>query len=89
MYGLYAPRAVPTCQPGLYNFARISVHGSRVEHWLNGVRVLACDLASDEFQARLGRSKFKRFARFARRREGHLVLQHHGGEVCFRNIRIG
>src|SRR5688572_18391656 len=52
LYGLYAPRAVPTCAPGLYNIARISVHGSRVEHWLNGVRVLACDLASDEFQAR-------------------------------------
>lgn len=89
LYGLYAPRAVPTCAPGLYNIARISVHGSRVEHWLNGVRVLACDLASDEFQARVGRSKFKRFPQFARRREGHLVLQHHGGEVSFRNIRIG
>jgi hypothetical protein len=26
---------------------------------------------------------------FAQHRQGHLVLQHHGSEVSFRNIRIG
>jgi hypothetical protein len=89
LYGLYAPQGVPPCPPGRYNAARIRVRGSRVEHWLNGVRVLACDLASEDFRARVASSKFKAFPQFAQHRQGHLVLQHHGSEVSFRNIRIG
>lgn len=88
LYGLYPPREAPICAPGLFNIARISTHGMRVEHWLNGVRVLACDLASSEFRDRVARSKFARFADFARLPEGHIVLQHHGTEAWFRNIRI-
>jgi hypothetical protein len=88
LYAVYAPQNVPACPPGVFNVARISVQGSRVEHWLNGVRVLACDLASDEFRARVAHSKFSRFPQFARRNDGHLVLQHHGTEVSFRNIRV-
>jgi hypothetical protein len=89
LYGLYAPQGAPPCPPGRYNVARIRAQGSRVEHWLNGVRVLACDLASEDFRARVASSKFKAFPQFAQHRQGHLVLQHHGSEVCFRNIRIG
>jgi hypothetical protein len=64
------------------------MRGSRVEHWLNGVRVLACDMASAEFRARVAKSKFAEFPKFASAAEGHLVLQHHGTDVWFRNIRI-
>lgn len=88
LYGLYAPREAPLCPPGLFNIARISTHGMRVEHWLNGVRVLECDLASGESRARVARSKFAHFPDFARLSEGHVVLQHHGTDAWFRNIRI-
>lgn len=70
------------------NVARISVRGSRVEHWLNGVRVLSCDLAEETFRARLAETKFRAFPHFARATEGHIVLQHHGTEAWFHNIRI-
>ncbi|HJQ62427.1 MAG TPA: family 16 glycoside hydrolase, partial [Burkholderiales bacterium] len=70
------------------NVARISVRGSQVEHWLNGVRVLSCDLEDREFRARLARSKFRDYPHFARAAEGHIVLQHHGTEAWFHNIRI-
>ena len=36
----------------------------------------------------IGESKFKEFPRFAGERGGHVVLQHHGEEVWFRNVRI-
>jgi len=88
LYGIYAPSAAPACPPGIYNHGRIRVQGSSVEHWLNGIRVVACDLASDEFRARLARSKFEPFPDFARYAQGHLVLQHHGSEVSFRNVQI-
>lgn len=88
LYALAAPRDVPPCPPGLFNVARIGVRGSQVEHWLNGVRVLSCDLEDREFRARLSRSKFRDYPHFARTAEGHIVLQHHGTEAWFHNIRL-
>jgi hypothetical protein len=88
LYALQAPREVPSCPPGLFNVARISVRGSRVEHWLNGVRVLLCDLASAELRARVADSKFRDFPQFARAVEGHIVLQHHDTDAWFYDVRI-
>lgn len=88
LYGLYAPACIPGVRAGAFNTGRIRVQGSRVEHWLNGALVLACDLASDEFRARLAHSKFRDFPAFARSPEGHIVLQHHASDAWFRNLRI-
>jgi hypothetical protein len=89
LYGLQAPHDVPLCPPGLFNVARVSMRGSRVEHWLNGVLVLSCDVASEDFRARVARSKFGGFPQFARCAQGHIVLQHHGTEAWFYDIRVG
>lgn len=88
LYGLVAPAHAPQSPPGLYNIARISVQGSQLEHWLNGVRVLACDFASENFRARVAQSKFRECPRFAAVSRGHIVLQHHGTDAWFRRIRI-
>jgi hypothetical protein len=88
LYGLYAAESRFSCPAGLFNIGRVSMRGSRVEHWLNGARVLACDLASRDFRLRASRTKFGGFAQFARAAQGHLVLQHHGTDAWFRDIRI-
>jgi hypothetical protein len=89
LYGLYAPQVEPSCPPGLFNIARVRARVSEVEHWLNGARMFACDLASDDVRERVARSKLNAYPQFGRRSEGHVVLQHHGSDVRFRNIRIG
>lgn len=88
LYGLYAAEARFSCPAGLFNIARVSVHGTRVEHWLNGKRVLACDLAGEEFRRRVEASKFAAFPAYASGSDGHLVLQHHGSDAWFRDLRI-
>ena len=88
LYALQAPRDTPPCPPRVFNTARVRVRGASVEHWLNGVRVVACDMASEEFRAHVAASKFRDFPQFARAAEGHIVLQHHGTEAWFRNARI-
>ncbi|OGA27358.1 MAG: hypothetical protein A3I01_02440 [Betaproteobacteria bacterium RIFCSPLOWO2_02_FULL_65_24] len=55
---------------------------------MNGVRVLDCDMGSEDFRARVARSKFRDCPRFARVPEGHIVLQHHGTDAWFADIRI-
>jgi hypothetical protein len=88
LYGVMAAHAVPLCSPGIFNVARVSIRGSDVEHWLNGVCVLRCDMASEDFRRRVSHSKFRDCPQYARAASGHIVLQHHGGDAWFTDIRI-
>jgi hypothetical protein len=78
----------PTRPPGEINQSRILVKGNHVEHWLNGVKVLAYDCGSEEVKAAVAASKFKTTAEFGNKIKGHLLLQDHQSEVWFRNIKI-
>ena len=73
---------------GEWNHARIVVKGKHVEHWLNGILVLEYERGGKEFLAHKAESKFKGRPEFGEARKGHILLQDHGNEVCFRNIRI-
>jgi hypothetical protein len=46
------------------------------------------DLGSSAMDAALKASKYRDWQWFGERRRGHIVLQDHGDEVYFRNIRI-
>jgi hypothetical protein len=73
---------------GEVNQSRILVKGNHVEHWLNGTRVLAYELDTDTLRAAIAGSKFNDMAGFATHQRGHLLLQDHGGAICFRNIKV-
>jgi len=88
LYDLIAPCARAQPLADAYVRARIVVRGWRVEHWLNDLLLLACDLADPAVRDRIARSKFAAYPRFAREPEGHLVLQHHGTDAWFRCLRI-
>jgi hypothetical protein len=88
LYGLYPREMDATCPPGAYNEGRIRVRGNEVEHWLNGTCVLRFEIGAEPFLQRLGRSKFAHCPLFAKEKRGHLVLQHHGDEAWFRNLRL-
>ena len=73
---------------GEWNTARIIVRGNHVEHWLNGQRVLTYDRGSAVFRASLDQSKFKNIAGFSTWPDGHILLQDHGNQVCYRNLKL-
>lgn len=88
LYALYAPSRDVTKPVGQWNEARIVVQGNHVEHWLNGVQVVTCEIGSDDWNHRVAESKFAKWPKFGKNRRGHLVLQDHGDAVWYRNIRI-
>jgi hypothetical protein len=89
LYDIVAPSAAKGLRPvGEWNSARIVLRGNHGEHWLNGVKVLEFDLGTPRLDSLLEKSKYKPIPGFAERRRGHIILQDHGDEVYFRDIKI-
>jgi hypothetical protein len=73
---------------GEWNSGRISVRGRQVEHWLNGTRVVAYELRSDEWAETVANSKFVEWPAYGMAERGHIGLQDHGDPVWYRNMKL-
>jgi hypothetical protein len=83
-----APASKPVKPVGEWNTAHIVSKGTKVEHWLNGTKLLEFDRASDAFKKLVAISKYKDYGGFGQAKSGHILLQDHGNTVSFRNVKI-
>ncbi len=78
-----------TNPPGQWNTIRVVARKKKVEHWLNGVKILEFTRGSQAYQEAVTLSKFsKAVPAFGMVEKGHILLQEHGSAVSFRNIKI-
>ncbi len=88
-YDVLPPKSNKVLRPvGEFNLSRILVKGNHIEHWLNGAKVLEYELESDALKEAIAKSKFKDVAGFGKKVKGHILLQDHGDEICYRNLKI-
>lgn len=71
---------------GNWNTARIVCKGSVIEHWLNEARVLSFDYADPKWAAEVELLRIR--GGHLNARGGNLLLQDHGQDVSFRNLRL-
>ncbi|PIE23525.1 MAG: hypothetical protein CSA62_06695 [Planctomycetota bacterium] len=89
LYALYDSAKTKKLSPiGQWNRARIIVVGNHIEHWLNGVKLLECEMHSPDWYKRVAKSKFGKMPFFGTVGCGHIALQEHGSNVWFRNIKL-
>jgi len=88
-YDVLKPTLSPPTRPmGEINQSRILVRGNHIEHWLNGSKVLEYDCGSPAVQAAVAESKFKNVPGFGNCVKGHILLQDHGSNVWFRDLKL-
>lgn len=73
---------------GSWNRARIEVRGNQVTHTLNGTKIIEYERGSQMWKALVAYSKYKDWPAFGEAEAGFILLQDHGDEVSFKNIKI-
>jgi hypothetical protein len=74
--------------PDGWNSVKIRLVNGHGTHWFNGKQVADYEIGSDDWNAKVAKSKFKDWKGFAETANGHIGLQDHGAKVSFRNIKI-
>ena len=96
LYALYQPPTDPktgkpldaTKPAGEWNHMRIIISPDKCVHEVNGVKYVEYVLGSEDFNARVAKSKFGKMPNFAKSNSGYLALQGDHGQVSFRNIKL-
>ena len=96
LYALYQPANDPntgkpidaTKPAGQWNHMRIVISPEKCTHEVNGVKYVEYVLGSEDFNARVAKSKFGKMPKFAKSDTGYLALQGDHGQVSFRNVKI-
>lgn len=88
LYELVAAPDSKTLKPvGKWNTGRIVANGHKIEHWLNGGKVVEITWGSEDWKKRFQKSKYRKNEGFGSW-EGPLLLQDHMDPVWYRNLKI-
>lgn len=88
-YDMHTPNDKKVLNPvGEWNNSKIIFKNGKVEHWLNGIRIVKFKAWSSDWNARRLKSKFKDSPDYGMAAEGKIGLQDHGNKAYFKNIEL-
>ncbi len=70
------------------NHGRIVVNGNRIQHWLNGEKVVDVVAGSERWKEAVAASKFSKVEGFGENATGFIMVQDHQCEVWFHKIAV-
>src|SRR5690625_2369115 len=86
-YSMYAPDStkVDLNPVGEWNKSKIIFTPEKVEHWLNGEKVVSFEPWSDDWQKRKDSGKWEDSPDYGKFEKGYIGLQDHASPIWFRN----
>ncbi|HLY10704.1 MAG TPA: DUF1080 domain-containing protein [Planctomycetota bacterium] len=88
IYAVYPPAKKVVKPVGEWNHTKIVLKGNHVEHWLNGEKICEAEIGSEDWNARIAKSKWAKVSSYAKETKGKIDLQDHGNKVEFKNLKI-
>lgn len=88
LYDLITSKPENVKPAGEWNSITIKLQNSKLELWQNGVKVVETIIGDEAWDTMIAGSKFKNMPDFAKAKKGRIVLQDHGDEVWYKNIKI-
>ncbi len=89
IYDIIAPQVETKVKPiGEFNHTRIVVEGNKIEHWLNGEKIIEAYVGSPDWKNGIAEIKFAKWNGFALNHSGKLMLQDHKSEIWIRNFEL-
>ena len=73
---------------GEWNTSKIVYTPEKVEHWLNGNKVVEFQPDSEDWKQRKANGKWKAYPDYGAAKAGLIGLQDHGSAVWYRNIKV-
>ena len=88
LYDMIACKYETVKAAGEWNQVRLIINNGKVEHWLNGKKLVEYEMFTEEWTKMIANSKFKDMPDFGKARKGHISLQDHSDRVYYRNIKL-
>lgn len=88
LYDLIAASSDKVYSTTDFNTARVVVNGNKVQHFLNGKKVVEYERNNQMWKALVAYSKYHNYPSFGEATEGHILIQDHYDVVWFKNIKI-
>ncbi len=89
-YAMYVPdENQKIIKPALeWNSSRIIFTTEKVEHWLNGKKLLEFEPWTQDWENRKKTGKWKDFPKYGTFKTGYIAIQDHDSPIWFRNMKI-
>jgi len=87
-YAMHPPAFLNTRPAGEWNHSKLIVNRGKVEHWMNGKKLVEYEIGSEDWLKRKTEGKWNNVSEYGSVKTGHIALQDHGDEVWFRNMLI-
>jgi hypothetical protein len=88
LYDLIASKKDTTNPAEDWNHSRIVRKGNSVEQWMNGNLAVSFTIGSSEWNKLVADSKYAVWPEYGKIERGHIILQDHGDQIAFRNLKI-